>query len=67
MSAPGRGAVAEELARGLVGVGEPPAGLEPRQRHRQILEEVVGDEARDLGAVQLHEQEVAPAVAAAGR
>ena len=58
------GAVAEQLARGLVGVGEPPAGLEPRQRHRQILEEMVGHEAGDLGAVQRHQQQVAPAVGA---
>ena len=60
----GPGAVAEKLARRLVGVGEPPAGLEPRQRDGQILEEMVGHEAGDLGAVQRHQQQVAPAVGA---
>ena len=47
----GLGAVAEQLARGAVGVGEPAVGLEPGQRHRQLVEEVVGHEAGDLGAV----------------
>ena len=66
MLAPGRARVAEELAGGLVGVGEPAVGLEAGQRHRQLLEEVVGHEAGDLGAVQRHQQQVAPAVGARG-
>ena len=54
--------LAEERARGLVGVGEPPRGLEPGQRHWQLVEEMIGDEPRDLGAVERHQQEVAPAL-----
>ncbi len=56
------GALAEQLPRRLVGVGERAAGLEPRQRHRQLLEEVIGHQARDLGVVQRHQQQVAAAV-----
>ena len=64
MSAPGRARSPSKQTRRLVGVGEPPAGLEPRQSDGQILEEMVGHEAGDLGAVQRHQQQVAPAVGA---
>ena len=60
----GRGAGAEQLAGGVVGVGERPVGLEPGQRHRQILEEMVRHEAGDLGHVERHQQHVAAAVGA---
>ena len=55
----GRGALAEQLAGGGVGVGQPAVGLEAGERHRQLVEEVVGHEAGDLGAVERHEQQVA--------
>ncbi len=60
----GRGALAEELAGGGVGVGQPAIGLEAGDRHRQLVEEVVGHQPGDLGAVEGDEQEVAEAVGA---
>ena len=48
----------------LVGVGEPAVGLEPGERDRQLVEEVVGHQAGDLGAVERHQQQVAAAVGA---
>ncbi len=58
----GNRALAQKLPGGLVGVGERAARLETRERHRQILEEMVRHEARDLGPVERIEEDVADAV-----
>ena len=55
---------AEEGAGGAVGVGEPALRGQAGEGDRELVEEVVGDEARDLGAVQRHQEEVAGAVVA---
>ena len=58
MLTPGCGPRAEQLARGLVGVGKRAGGLEAGQRHRQLVEEMVGHEAGDLGAVERDQQHI---------
>src|SRR5690606_15246102 len=51
--------VPEELARGTVGIDQLTVGLEPGECYRQLFEEVVGDEAGDLGVTEWNEQQVA--------
>ncbi len=60
----GAGAGAEQGAGGAVGVGEAALGGEAGDGDGEFVEEEVGDEARDFGAVEGQEQEVAAAVLA---
>ena len=53
--------LAQKLAGGLVRVGEGATGLETREGDRQVLEEMIGDQAGYLRAAQRIEEDVARA------